>query len=76
MYTTNNLQDAEQDEILAYVLHRISLLCRTRGINFKHCFRLFDKTSSGFARLMLSSCAETCERSGVCFARFRTGGCR
>jgi len=47
VYQTNNLADAEQDEILAYVLHRISLLCRTRGINFKHCFRLFDKTTSG-----------------------------
>jgi Ca2+-binding EF-hand superfamily protein len=46
-YQTNNLGDEQQDEILAYVLHRISLLCRTRGIVFKNCFRYFDKVSCG-----------------------------
>ena len=59
VYTTNKLASAEEDEILAYVLHRISLLCRTRGINFKHCFRLFDNTTSGFARL--DAFGGTCE---------------
>jgi len=46
-YQPNTLANGDQDEILAYVLHRISLLCRTRGLIFKNCFRYFDKTTCG-----------------------------
>jgi len=37
---------ADHMEILAYVMHRVALLCRTRGINFKDCFRYYDKQNT------------------------------
>jgi len=46
-FEPNPLADSEQEEILAYVLHRLALLCRTRGINLKECFRYYDKQTQG-----------------------------
>jgi hypothetical protein len=37
-FQTNSLSE-EHMEVLAYIMHRIALLCRTRGINFKDVFR-------------------------------------
>merc|ERR1719161_3335982 len=37
---------ADHMEILAYVMHRVALLCRTRGINFKDCFRYYDRQNT------------------------------
>ena len=33
-------------QILAYAMHRVALLCKTRGINFKDCFRNYDKQTT------------------------------
>jgi Ca2+-binding EF-hand superfamily protein len=45
-FQANGLSE-EHMEILAYVMHRIALLCRTRGLNFKNCFRNYDVTKCG-----------------------------
>lgn len=46
-YRANQLRTVDDEEILAYVLHRVSLLCRTRGISIKECFRWFDRQNQG-----------------------------
>jgi Ca2+-binding EF-hand superfamily protein len=45
-FVPNELSE-EQMEILAYVLHRIALLCRTRGLSLKEQFRFYDKQTQG-----------------------------
>jgi len=43
-----NAPRPEHQEILEYVLHRVSLLTKTRGIVLKYLYQDFDKLHSGF----------------------------
>ena len=43
----------EHMEILAYIMHRVALLCRTRGLNFKNCFRNYDVANALCGRVHL-----------------------
>jgi Ca2+-binding EF-hand superfamily protein len=42
----HNEMSEEDMQILAYAMHRVALLCKTRGINFKDCFRNYDKQTT------------------------------
>lgn len=42
-----NALEPDKDECVQYVLHRIALLCKARGVYFKYCYEDFDKCRCG-----------------------------
>jgi len=47
LFKPNDMPNADINEMLEYVLARIALLCKTRGIIFKKCFVDFDQINTG-----------------------------
>jgi Ca2+-binding EF-hand superfamily protein len=46
LFTPQNV-DATKQEKLTHVLHRVALLCETRGVVLKYCFQDFDRSNCG-----------------------------